>query len=57
VTIEIQHEHDGYVCVVNGDVKARGRTIEEAYRFAWTFVRLSSEPVKIWLPPLSTTWY
>ncbi len=57
LTIEIQHEPSGYVCIVNGDVKARELTIEDAYRLAWTYVRLSSEPVKIWLPSLQTTWY
>lgn len=59
MTIEIQHESSGYVCIINGDVKARGVTIEEVYRFAWTYVRLSSEPTTIWLPPLLTTtmWY
>ena len=57
LTIEILHEPSGYICIVNGDIKAWGVTIEEAYRLAWTYVRLSSEPVKILLPPIQTTWY
>lgn len=57
LTIEILHETTGYICIVNGDIKAWGLTIEEAYRLAWTYVRLRSGPVKILLPPIQTTWY
>ena len=55
--IEITLQPDGrYTLRVDGDVLTHSMRLDDAYRAAWGLARISTEPVQIYLPPLTATY-
>lgn len=56
IEISLQPDDGRYTLRVDGATMAHGMRLDDAYRAAWALARISTEPVQIYLPPMTATY-